>query len=53
MKNNIKHNRGSEIITTPIIIALGILLVSTLIVFASKILTPYIWYENLSSTCLK
>jgi len=48
-----KEERGSEIITTPIIIALGILLISTLIVFASKILTPYIWYEKLSSTCLK
>lgn len=53
MENKFKNNSGSEIITTPIIIALGILLVSILIVFSIKILTPYIWYEKLSSTCLK
>lgn len=53
MENKLKDNSGSEIITTPIIIALGILLVSVLIVFSIKILTPYIWYEKLSSTCLK
>ena len=29
------------------------MLVSTLIVFSIKILTPYIYYEKLSSTCLK
>ncbi len=48
-----KNNKGSEIITTPIIIAIGIMLVSTLLVFCVKLLTPYIWYEKLSSTCLK
>jgi len=48
-----KAKRGSEVLTTPIIIAMGILLVSILIVFAVKIITPYIWYEKLSSTCLK
>lgn len=48
-----KNNRGSEIITTPVVIAIGLILVSTLIVFCIKILMPYIWYEKLSSTCLK
>ena len=48
-----KKNRGSEIITTPVIIAIGMMLVAMLIVFCIKILTPYIWYEKLSSTCLK
>ena len=52
-KKLINSKSGSEIITTPIIIALGIILVSTLIVFSIKILMPYIWYEKLSSTCLK
>ena len=52
-KNNINNRRGSQIITAPIIIALGIILVSILIVFAVRILSPYIWYEKLSSTCLK
>ena len=40
-------------ITTPIILAIGILFVSGLIVVGVKILTPYIWYEKLSSTCIK
>ncbi len=57
MKENIKiifkYKRGSEIITTPVIIAIGIILISTFVVLAIKILTPYIWYEKLSSTCLK
>ena len=48
-----KNNKGSEIITTPVVIAIGLILVSTLIVFCIKILMPYIWYEKLSSTCLK
>lgn len=48
-----KNNQGSEIITAPIIIAIGLMIVSTLIVFSIKVLMPYIWYEKLSSTCLK
>ncbi len=49
----VKKNRGSEILTTPVIIAIGILLISILVVFVIKILMPYIWYEKLSSTCMK
>lgn len=45
--------RGNSIITTPIIIAIGIMLLSALIVLVVKIITPYIWYEKLSSTCIK
>ncbi len=48
-----KRNKGSAILTTPIIIAIGIAIVSTLIVIAIKILMPYIWYERLSSACIK
>ncbi len=48
-----KKEKGSTILTTPIMIAIGIMLVSILIVMAVNILTPYIWYEKLSSTCLK
>lgn len=48
-----KSQKGSSILTTPIIIAIGMMLVATLIVFAVKILMPYIWYEKLSSTCIK
>lgn len=48
-----KNQRGNSILTTPIIIAIGIVLLSILIVTSVKILMPYIWYEKLSSTCLK
>ena len=48
-----KKNRGSEVITTPIVIAIGLMLIAMLIVFCVNILMPYIWYEKLSSTCLK
>ena len=48
-----KKNKGNTIVTTPIILAIGILFVSSLIVIGVKILTPYIWYEKLSSTCIK
>lgn len=44
---------GNAIITTPIIIAIGIMIVSSIIVLAVNIITPYIWYEKLSSTCIK
>lgn len=53
MKNKRSGKKGSAIITTPIIIAIGIMIVSTLIVMAVNILTPYIWYEKLSSACIK
>ena len=48
-----KSQKGNSILTTPIIITIGMVLVSILIVTAIKILMPYIWYEKLSSTCLK
>lgn len=48
-----KRNRGSEILTTPIMIVLITVLLATFLVFAIQILTPYLWYEKLSSTCLK
>lgn len=47
------RNNGSSMITTPIIIAIGIMIVSSLIVLAVNIITPYIWYEKLSSACIK
>lgn len=50
---NSKSRKGSTILTTPIIIAIGIMMVTTLIVLAVQILIPYLWYEKLSSTCIK
>lgn len=49
-KNN---QNGSSMLTTPIVFAIGIIMISTLIVFSVKILMPYIWYEKLSSSCIK
>ena len=46
-------NSGSAIVTTPIIIAIGIMIDSLIIVLAVNIITPFIWYEKLSSTCIK
>lgn len=51
MKN--KKEKGSTIISAPIIIVIGILLISVLTVAFIKMIVPYIWYEKLSSTCLK
>lgn len=48
-----KNQKGSSMVTTPIVTAIGMILISTLIVFTIKILMPYIWYEKLSSTCIK
>ena len=45
--------KGSTIITTPLIIAIGVMIVSMIIVIAVNIITPYLWYEKLSSTCIK
>lgn len=50
---NKKSKNGSAIVTTPIVIAIGIMIISTLIVLMVNILMPYIWYEKLSSVCIK
>ena len=48
-----KNNKGSTVLTTPIIICMGVIFISILIVTMVKIIIPYIWYEKLSSTCIK
>lgn len=48
-----KKEKGSAILTAPILIAIGTMFISVLTVVAIKILMPYIWYEKLSSTCIK
>lgn len=47
------NNKGSAIVTTPIIIVIGLMIISTLIVLMVNMLMPYIWYEKLSSTSIK
>ena len=53
MKKFLKLKSGSTILTTPIIIAIGIMIVTMLILLAVQIIIPYLWYEKLSSTCIK
>lgn len=48
-----KNQKGNSVITAPVIIAIGMILISILIVTSVKIIMPYIWYEKLSSTCIK
>ena len=48
-----RKQRGSAIITTPLVIAIGMLIIAMLMVSSIKIIMPYIWYEKLSSTCMK
>ncbi len=49
----LKNKKGSSVLTTPIIVAVGIFMVSVLVLLAVEIIIPYIWYEKLSSTCIK
>ena len=49
----IRNNKGNSILTTPLIIAISLIMISSLIVFSVNILTPYILYEKLSATCIK
>ena len=49
----IQEKRGSSILTTPIIVAIGILLVTTLVLVTVELLVPYLWYEKLSSATIK
>lgn len=49
----INSNEGSSILTTPIIVAIGVLMVTVLVLVTVEIIMPYIWYEKLSSTTIK
>lgn len=49
----LKQNRGSAVMTTPIIVAIGMFMVCVLVALVVEILIPYLWYEKLSATCIK
>ena len=51
--SKIKNQCGSAIITTPLIIAIGMMIISMIIVIAVNVITPYLWYEKLSSASIK
>ena len=48
-----KNQKGSAIITTPVVIAVGMIFISLFMVTVVKIITPYILYEKIASTSLK
>ena len=49
----LNNKKGSSILTTPIIVAVGIFMVSILVLLVVEIIIPYLWYEKLSSVCIK
>lgn len=53
MNFRIKDKNGSSILTTPIIIAIGMLFVMILVLTTVEVIIPYLWYEKLSSSCIK
>lgn len=53
MNFRINDKKGSSILTTPIIIAIGMLFVMILVLTTVEVIIPYLWYEKLSSSCIK
>lgn len=53
MNVKFKDKSGSSILTTPIIVAIGMLFVMVLVLTTVEIVMPYLWYEKLSSSCIK
>ncbi len=53
MNFRINDKSGSSILTTPIIIAIGMLFVMILVLTTVEVIIPYLWYEKLSSSCIK
>lgn len=49
----LRNKKGGSILTTPIIIAFGIMIVTVLLLLVVEIIMPYLWYEKLSSTSIK
>ena len=49
----LSNKSGSSVLTTPIIIALGIMIVTVLLLLVVEVIMPYLWYEKLSSTSIK
>ena len=49
----LSNKSGSSVLTTPIIIALGIMIVTVLLHLVVEVIMPYLWYEKLSSTSIK
>ena len=49
----LSNKSGSSVLTTPIIIAFGIMIVTVLLLLVVEVIMPDLWYEKLSSTSIK
>lgn len=49
----LSNKSGSSVLTTPIIITFGIMIVTVLLLLVVEVIMPYLWYEKLSSTSIK
>ena len=49
----LSNKSGSSVLTTPIIIAFGIMIVTVLLLLVVEVIMSYLWYEKLSSTSIK
>ena len=49
----LSNKSGSSVLTTPIIIAFGIMIVTVLLLLVVEVRMPYLWDEKLSSTSIK
>ena len=50
---NLKSNKGSAVLTTPIVLAISLFFLALFLVYIVNMLMPFIWYEKLSGQTLK
>lgn len=50
---SLKDNKGSAVLTTPIVLAISLFFLALFLVFIVNMLMPFIWYEKLSGQTLK
>jgi hypothetical protein len=49
----LKSNKGSAVLTTPIVLAISLFFLALFLVYIVNMLMPFIWYEKLSGQTLK
>ena len=49
----LKSNKGSAVLTTPIVLAISLFFLALFLVYIVNMLMPFIWYEKLSSQTLR
>lgn len=50
---NIKSNKGSSVVTAPLVIVISLFLFALLTIFCVNYLMSFVWYEKLSAQSLK